>query len=110
MSTFGDRIDELWVGHVRVIVRYGCARRDQYELRCERPFPLLAVSKLQQLGVLRGSSVLFTVDVEQMHQLTVAPQAGRVVIMPRLSVERVDQRRNALVVAALIDKTLTESN
>ncbi len=110
MSTFGDRIDEFQVGLVRVVVRYGCARRDQYELRAERPFPSSAVSRLQGLGSVRGSLVLFTVDVEHTHQLTVAPQAGRVVIMPRMSVARDDQRQNAIFVARLIASELAEES
>src|SRR5688572_9298816 len=35
----GDRIDELTVGAVRVVVRYSCVRRDMYELSAPAPLP-----------------------------------------------------------------------
>ncbi len=94
------------MGPVRVIVRYGCVRRDQYELLCERPFPDSLKARLSSLGVLRGSPILYTVDVEGTHQLTVAPRRGRMVIMPRLTVERPAQRHSALAVARILSEAM----
>ena len=36
------------------------------------------------------------------HQITVAPERGRMVIMPRLSVERAEQRHSVLAIADLL--------
>lgn len=97
------------VGPVRVVVRYGCVRRDQYEILTPAPFPRSLKNRLAELGVVRGSPVLFTVDVPATHQLTVAPERGRMVIMPRLSVEREQQRQSALaVVQILVDLIAAE--
>jgi hypothetical protein len=108
MSSFGDQIDEFQVGPVRVIVRYSCVRRDQYELLAQTEFPAELQARLAAHGTLRGTPVLYTVDVTGTHQLTVAPRRGRLVIMPRLTVERPQQRESALAVANLIAEVLGE--
>jgi hypothetical protein len=109
MPSFGEQIDEFTVGTVRVLVRYGCTRRDQYELRNEQPFPDALRERLAVRGVVRGTSALFTVDVAGVHQLTVAPASGRLVIMPRLSTGRAAQRAAAVEVAELVAQTLAEA-
>lgn len=102
MSTLPTPIAELQVGPIQVVVRYGCVRRDQYELLTQSAFPRTLKPKLAELGQVRGTDVLYTVDVPATHQITVAPERGRMVIMPRLSVERAEQRRSVLAIADLL--------
>ena len=103
MSTLPTPIAEFQVGPIQVVVRYGCVRRDQYELLTQSAFPRTLKPKLAELGQVRGTDVLYTVDVPATHQITVAPERGRMVIMPRLSVERAEQRRSVLAFADLLD-------
>ena len=102
MSTLPTPIAEFQVGPIQVVVRYGCVRRDQYELLTQSAFPRTLKPKLATLGQVRGTDVLYTVDVPATHQITVAPERGRMVIMPRLSVERAEQRRSVLAIADLL--------
>jgi hypothetical protein len=44
------------------------------------------------------------IDVPGTHQITVAPERGRVVIMPRMMLERPQQRAAAMEVAGVIDQ------
>jgi hypothetical protein len=110
MATSGEQIEEFSVGCLRVVVRYGCVRRDQYEILAPRPFPDSLRLRLGELGTLRGTPVLYTVDVAGTHQLTVAAARGRIVIMPRLSTERPAQRTSALAVARLADAELATAS
>ena len=102
MSTLPTPIAEFQVGPIQAVVRYGCVRRDQYELLTQSAFPRTLKPKLAELGQVRGTDVLYTVDVPATHQITVAPERGRMVIMPRLSVERAEQRRSVLAIADLL--------
>lgn len=102
MSAFGEPVDSFEVGPVRVTVRYGCVRRDQYELVYGAPLPEALRERLAAHGALRGSAALYVVDVPERCQITVAAQQGRVVIMPRLSLDRPAQRTAALEVAELM--------
>jgi len=102
LSTLPTPIAEFQVGPIQVVVRYGCVRRDQYELLTQSAFPRTLKPKLAELGQVRGTDVLYTVDVPATHQITVAPERGRMVIMPRLSVERAEQRRSVLAIADLL--------
>lgn len=102
MSSLGEPIEEFAIGAVRVLVRHGCVRRDQYELLTAQPLPAELSERLAALGKRRGTPILYTVDVEGVHQLTVAPARGRLVIMPRLTVDRAAQRASAVAVAELI--------
>ena len=102
MSTLPTPIAEFQVGPIQVVVRYGCVRRDQYELLTQSAFPRTLKPKLAELGQVRGTDVLYTVDVPATHQITFAPERGRMVIMPRLSVERAEQRRSVLAIADLL--------
>jgi hypothetical protein len=107
MAAYGDVLEELDVGDVRVVVRYGCTRRDQYDLRCPLPLPPALREALGARGPLRGNDALYVIDVPGIHQITVAPERGRVVIMPRMTLERPAQRAAAMEVAGVIDQIVT---
>jgi hypothetical protein len=102
VPSFGDPVDSFEVGAVRVTVRYGCVRRDQYELACPAPLPDALRERLGAHGAVRGSAMLYVVDVPETQQITVAARQGRVVIMPRLTLERPAQRAAAMEVARLV--------
>lgn len=104
---FGDLIESYDVGAVRVTVRYGCAQRDQYELRVSGALPARLKETLSAGGQVRGSDLLYVVDVEGVHQITVAPVQGRMVVMPRLARDRASQRRAADDLASLVDRLLS---
>lgn len=104
LSNLSPPLAELMVGCVRVLVRYGCVRRDQYELLTPHALPAALRQQLAHQGTLRGSDVLYTVDVPARHQITVAPAKGRIVVMPRLQLERAAQRQHALALAALVSE------
>jgi hypothetical protein len=104
---FGDLIDSYAVGAVRVVVRYGCAQRDQYELRVEGALPAALKESLARSGQLRGSDILYVIEVEGVHQITVAPAQGRIVVMPRLARDRASQRRAADDLATLVDRIVS---
>jgi hypothetical protein len=106
VPAFGDRVDEFSVGRVRVLVRHGCVRRDQYELHAPGALPDALRASLAACGSVRGGEALYVVDVPETQQITVAARQGRVVIMPRLSLERPAQRAAAVEVATLIDAAL----
>jgi hypothetical protein len=99
VQQFGDTIDAFDVGPVRVTVRYSCVRRDQYELVVKGELPAELMERLAKAGSVRGSPVLYVIDIPGAYQLTVAPAAGRIVLMPRLTTERAAQRAHALDVA-----------
>ncbi len=104
MSNLPPPLAELVVGCVRVLVRYGCVRRDQYELLAPGTLPAALRQRLAIDGTLRGTDALYTVDVPARHQITVAPLRGRIVVMPRLMVDRTEQRQQALALAELVSE------
>jgi hypothetical protein len=95
-------MDELTVGAVRVVVRYSCVRRDMYELSAPAPLPPALRVRMAELGEIRGAEELYVVDVAGSQQITVAPRSGRIVIMPRLSRTRDEQRAAAIQIAELV--------
>lgn len=101
-----DPLSEFSVGPVQVMVRQGCTRRDQYDVRVPGGFPPAVVEKLRSLGPCSGTDLLFTVEVERKHQLTVAPTRGRLLIVPRMTLGREEQRSHALFVIDLIAQQL----
>jgi hypothetical protein len=103
---FGDVLEVLEVGRVALTRRYGCIRRDQYELRAPEPFPEALREALAARGSIRGNAALYVLDVPHSFQLTVAPRAGRALLVPRLSSNAAAQRRDALEVAAVLDAVL----
>ena len=104
----GALIDELVVGRIRVAVRYGCARRDQYELDVGRALPFGLRAQLAALpgATDKGTELLYVVELAGIHQITVASSRGRIVVMPRLSTERPAQRKAVIALCHLIDATL----
>lgn len=108
MPEHGEHVDELTIGPVRVVVRHSCARRDMYELSAPAPLPAKLRSLMAELGDARGTDALYVIDVPGTQQITVAPKTGRIVIMPRLSRTRDEQRAAALRVADLVASTQAE--
>ncbi|APR80003.1 Hypothetical protein A7982_05350 [Minicystis rosea] len=105
-ASFGEVLERLSVGMVSVTRRYGCVRRDQYELTAPRPFPAALRDRLAARGSIKGSAALYVLDVQEAFQLTVAPLSARALLMPRLSTEPPFQRSAALEMAALLDAEL----
>lgn len=102
MPEHGEKVSEISIGAVRVVVRYSCVRRDMYELNAPAPLPVAFRSSLAARGSVRGGDALYVVDVPETHQITVSPKTGRVVIMPRLTTTRDKQRTDALSIAELV--------
>jgi len=96
-------LETVAIGAIVMTRRYGCIRRDQYELRAAGPFPPTLREALAARGAITGGPALYVLDVPGAYQLTVAPRAGRALLMPRLSTEPPFQRASALDVAALLD-------
>jgi hypothetical protein len=86
---YGDLIEELSVGPLLVRVKYNCLQRDLYDVTLGEPFP---PGLPAALGADAGGAPLHVIDVPGVHRLTLAPAAGRVVVMPKLKTERADQR------------------
>jgi hypothetical protein len=97
---YGEPLEELQVGPLRVEIKHNCIRRDLYEISLAGAFPPSTRALLAPLGAVRGGDTLFVVDVAGVHRITVAPRAGRVVVMPKLATERPAQRSAALALAA----------
>jgi hypothetical protein len=106
-ASHGDVLERFHVGVVAVTRRYGCIRRDQYELTAPAPFPPALRARLAERGAVQGSAVLYVLDIPEAYQLTVAPLAARAVLMPRLSTEPPFQRTAALEIANLLDEALS---
>lgn len=100
---FGDLIESYSVGRVQVQVKYGCVRRDQYDMRVPPPLPSALRAELARRGSVRGGDALYVVEIEGVHQVTVAPAQGRVVVMPRMGCERDAQRAAADELARTLD-------
>lgn len=96
-------LETLREGSLEVRVWPGCTRREHYELLRGAPLEALARDTLWALGSARGTAALFVVDVEGRYQLTVAPALGRVVLVPRMSRTRAQQREDALSLARELD-------
>lgn len=104
-----DKPKELSVGAVKMTIREGCTHRDQYDLRVPGRLSLDIAEALRAMGSVSGQDALFIVEVDQKHQLTVAPKQGRVFIMPRLSVPKEKQLAHALEVAEFISERLQQT-
>lgn len=106
-ASHGEVLERFHVGAVAVTRRYGCIRRDQYELTAPEPFPEGLRERLAARGTIQGSAVLYVLDIPEAYQLTVAPRAARAVLMPRLSTEPPFQRTAAVEIATLLDEILS---
>lgn len=96
----GDLVATLREGAVEIRVRHSCIRRDLYELSTTAPLPEPVIEALRKRGTVKAdSAALVIVEVAGVHQLTIAPGQGRVVIMPKLATTRAQQRQAALLVA-----------
>lgn len=101
---YGDTIAVFHIGQVKVVQRYACIRRDQFEWTTPGPFPELFREYLAQRGPLRGSAILYILDMPEKYQLTVAPKAGRAVFVPRLSTELDWQKKVVLEIVSALDE------
>jgi hypothetical protein len=103
---YGDMIAAFHVGSIKVIQRYACIRRDQFEFTASEPFPATFRDYLLTRGSIRGSSILYILDIPGQFQLTVAPNAGRAVFVPRLSTELEWQKKTVLEIVSALDEIL----
>jgi hypothetical protein len=94
--------DEFDVDHVHVTVRHGCTRRDQYELRVAAPIAAHVRAQISARGDARDIGALLVVEVSGVHQITVAAEQGRVVVMPRMTRDRALQRDDMMAVARIL--------
>lgn len=103
---YGDIIAVFQIGHVNVVQRYACIRRDQFEFTTSTPFPPAFRDYLASRGVVRGTDILYTLDVPHEFQLTVAPRARRAVFIPRLSTELKWQENVVTEIVSALDAML----
>ena len=103
---YGDTIDVFYIGQIKVVQRYACIRRDQFEWTTDRPFPPSFRDYLVRHGSIRGSAVLYILDIPEKYQLTVAPIAGRAVFVPRLSTELPWQKKVVVEIASVLDELI----
>ena len=103
---YGDTIAEFFVGRIKVVQRYACIRRDQFEWTTLLPFPSEFRDYLAERGPIRGSGILYILDVTHAFQLTVAPNAGRAVFVPRLATELEWQKKVVVEIVSALDEML----
>lgn len=108
-GSFGDVLEVIQVGAVTVTRRYGCTRRDQYELRAQSPFPPELREQLDVRKASRGGPDLYVIDEPGAFQLTVAPKSARALMMPRLATQLEAQRGTALSLAGIVDALLRQA-
>ncbi len=100
---YGDTIAMFQIGCVNVIQRYACIRRDQFEFSTSTPFPPAFRDYLSTRGPTRGTDKLYVLDVPNGFQLTVAPNAGRAIFVPRLSTELQWQKNVVTEIVSALD-------
>lgn len=104
--SYGDPIGVFQVGKVHIKQKYACIRRDQFELTTSEPFPVAFRDYLATIGPIRGTGALYVLDVAHGYQLTVAPNAGRAVFVPRLATELDWQKKMVVELASSLDEIL----
>jgi hypothetical protein len=104
--TFGATIGVFQVGQIKITQRYACIRRDQFEWTTSVPFPSAFRDYLATRGPLRGTSVLYVLDIPHAFQLTIAPNAGRAVFVPRLATELDWQKKVVIEIVSTLDEIL----
>lgn len=107
---FGAVLGVREVGPVRVTRRYGCSKRDHFEYTLANggSFPGVFSERVRALGPCSGGAALFVLDLAGRFQLTVAPAAGRAVLVPRMGSTREAQARDGDMVAALLAASVGE--
>jgi hypothetical protein len=103
---YGDTIDQFEIGRVKIVQRYACIRRDQFEWTTTIPFPPAFRDYLAQRGTIRGTGPLYILDLPHAFQLTVAPDAGRAVFVPRLATELDWQKKVVMEIVSALDGML----
>ncbi|HRI68041.1 MAG TPA: hypothetical protein PK156_27580 [Polyangium sp.] len=103
---YGHTIAAFHIGSIKVVQRYACIRRDQFEFTTLSPFPAAFRDYLVTRGPVRGSSVLYILDIPGEFQLTVAANAGRAVFVPRLATELEWQKKTILEIVSALDEIL----
>ncbi|MRG98017.1 hypothetical protein [Polyangium spumosum] len=102
-ASYGEILDVIDVGRVRITRRYGCIRRDQFEIATKEPFPPAFRDWLVSRGEVRERPALYVLEVPGAFQLTVAPRAGRAILMPRLATDLTWQAQAAREIAEVLD-------
>jgi hypothetical protein len=103
---YGDNIDVFHIGRLKVVQRYACIRRDQFEWTTNGSFPESFRAYLALRGPIRGGAALYILDIPNEFQLTVAPMAGRAVFMPRLSTDLAWQKNVAVEIISVLDELM----
>jgi hypothetical protein len=101
---YGDTIDVFHIGRIKIVQKYACIRRDQFEWTTDGPFPESFRQYLAERGPLRGSAVLYILDIPEEFQLTVAPKAGRAVFVPRLATTLDWQKKVVIEIVSALDE------
>ncbi|MDI1482435.1 hypothetical protein [Polyangium sp. y55x31] len=109
-ASYGQVLDVVDVGRVRITRRYGCIRRDQFEIVTKEPFPPAFRDWLTSRGELRERPALYVIEVPGAFQLTVAPRAGRAILMPRLATDLTWQAKAAREIAETLDSMLDQGS
>ena len=107
MPAHGERVDGWTIGPIRVDVRHSCIARDLYEITVDGPLPASLHEALGREGAVRGAAaVLYVVEIAGRHQITVAPARGRLVVMPRLQIDRPTQRADVVALVSRLASLL----
>ncbi|MDI1447173.1 hypothetical protein [Polyangium sp. 6x1] len=109
-ASYGQVLDVVDVGRVRITRRYSCIRRDQYEIVTNEPFPPAFRDWLASRGEVRERPSFYVIDVPGAFQLTVAPRAGRAILMPRLATDLTGQAKAAREIAETLDHALDQGS
>ena len=108
-ASYGQVLDVAFVGRVQITRRYGCIRRDQFEIVTKEPIPPAFRDWLASRGEVRERPALYVLDVPGAFQLTVAPRAGRAILMPRLATDLTWQAKAAREIAEALDGMLARA-
>ncbi|MDI1432346.1 hypothetical protein [Polyangium sorediatum] len=110
VASYGEVLDVVDVGRVRLTRRYGCIRRDQFELVTKEPFPPAFRDWIASRGELRERPAFYVIEAPGAFQLTVAPRAGRAILMPRLATDLTWQAQTAREIAEVLDGMLNHGS
>ncbi|HVK64032.1 MAG TPA: hypothetical protein VM694_06145 [Polyangium sp.] len=109
-ASYGEVLDVVDVGHVRITRRYGCIRRDQFEIVTKESFPPAFRDWIAARGELRERPAFYVIEVPGAFQLTVAPRAGRAILIPRLATDLTWQVQAAREIAEALDGMLNHGS